>query len=127
MNERIWQKLSKRLGQGLLVLILAVSLLPAQGATAAGIGPGFWSLPDGLNPIPTGRYGAPAVWTGSEMIVWGGYEGNSDTNLGLRYDPATDTWAETSRIAAPEARADHSAVWTGSELIVWGGDEIAYI
>jgi N-acetylneuraminic acid mutarotase len=61
-----------------------------------------------------------AVWTGSEMIVWGGYNG-SCLNTGGRYDPATDSWMATSNTNAPSARDQHTAVWTGSEMIVWGG------
>ena len=52
-----------------------------------------------------------AVWTGSQMIVWGG-QGISVQNTGWRYDPVADQWS---------ARYDHSAVWTGREMIVWGG------
>jgi len=37
---------------------------------------------------PSGRGGHTAVWTGSEMIVWGGYP---DLNTGGRYNPSTDT------------------------------------
>ena len=62
-----------------------------------------------------------AVWTGSEMIVWGGYDGISLLNTGGRYNPSTDSWTATSTTNAPAARADHTAVWTGSEMIVWGG------
>ncbi len=63
-----------------------------------------------------------AVWTGSEMIFWGGFGpwgGKSQT--GSRYNPATDTWSTTSTLDAPQERSEHSAVWTGSEMIVWGG------
>ena len=39
-----------------------------------------------------------AVWTGSEMIVWGGHIANSpfETNTGGRYNPGTDSWTTTS-------------------------------
>ena len=67
---------------------------------------------------PSARYLHTAVWTGSEMIVWGG---NYATNTGGRYNPSTDSWTATSLTNAPSARADHTAVWTGSEMIVWGG------
>jgi N-acetylneuraminic acid mutarotase len=66
--------------------------------------------------VPDGRDDHTAVWTGSEMIVWGG-----NTDSGGRYDPATDTWTFTSRVNAPIARSKHTAVWTGTEMIVWGG------
>jgi hypothetical protein len=55
------------------------------------------------------------------MIVWGGY-GNTYSNRGGRYNPATDTWQATTLTNAPAPRVYHTAVWTGSEMIVWGGD-----
>ncbi len=68
---------------------------------------------------PTPRYYHTAVWTGSEMIVWGGY---AASNTGWRYNPATDNWTATTTSHAPTARSQHTAVWTGTEMIVWGGD-----
>ncbi|HYP27133.1 MAG TPA: hypothetical protein VE262_10485, partial [Blastocatellia bacterium] len=72
--------------------------------------------------LPEGTGGHTAVWTGTEMIVWGGGTlfGGS-TNTGARYNPATDTWTRTSAIGAPAPRYAHVAVWTGTEMIVWGG------
>ena len=74
---------------------------------------------------PNGRQFHTAVWTGSEMIVWGGqsfYNGsNHYLNTGGRYDPDTDAWTATSATNVPHGRSFHSAVWTGSEMIVWGG------
>jgi N-acetylneuraminic acid mutarotase len=63
---------------------------------------------------------APAVWTGSFMVIWGASLNPRD-NKGWRYDPATDTWSQMSRINAPEGRFGHTAVWTGGRMIVWGG------
>ncbi len=84
----------------------------------------LWS-PTSLVDAPTPREGHTAVWTGSKMIVWGGYrrEGGTGilTNTGGVYDPATDTWTPMSTIGAPTARDSHTAVWTGSKMIVWGG------
>lgn len=73
---------------------------------------------------PVARNYHTAIWTGSEMIVWGGFDGTSYYGNGGRYNPATDSW---TAIAAglsnePAARQNHSAVWTGTEMIVWGGD-----
>jgi N-acetylneuraminic acid mutarotase len=62
-----------------------------------------------------------AVWTGAEMIVWGGYNDGNDLNTGGRYNPTTDSWAATSVVNVPQGREQFSAVWTGSEMIVWGG------
>ena len=65
---------------------------------------------------------ATAVWTGDEMIVWGGNPAvGAPTNLGLRYRPASDSWSLVSSTGVPSGRALHTAVWTGREMIVWGG------
>ena len=69
----------------------------------------------------SGRYYHTAVWTGSEMIVWGGYDGLHYLNAGGRYNPSTDSWTGTSATNAPAGRYLHTAVWTGSEMIAWGG------
>src|SRR5882762_9946722 len=82
-----------------------------------------------LGPIPArptpppGREGHTAVWTGSEMIVWGGDSRNGIVNTGGRYNPVTDDWIKTSNTNPPTARDFHTAVWTGSEMIVWGGTD----
>src|SRR5205807_888943 len=70
---------------------------------------------------PVGRNGHTAVWTGIEMIVWGGFDGSNYFNTGGKYDPSTDSWTLTSLTNAPAARDNHTAVWTGTEMIVWGG------
>jgi N-acetylneuraminic acid mutarotase len=73
--------------------------------------------------VPSGRTGHTAVWTGSEMIVWGGWGGYAlgILNTGGRYNPSTDSWTATSTANAPTGRDYHTAAWTGSEMIVWGG------
>ena len=72
---------------------------------------------------PAGRYLHTAVWTGSEMIVWGGADFFDYFNTGGRYNPNTDSWTATSATNPPDPRASHTAVWTGSEMIVWGGND----
>jgi hypothetical protein len=70
-----------------------------------------------------GREAAASVWTGTELLVWGG----SDPAVladGAAYDPTTNTW----RTIAPSplsARARATAVWTGHEMLVWGGSPTA--
>jgi N-acetylneuraminic acid mutarotase len=74
---------------------------------------------------PYGRYGHTAVWTGHEMIVWGGAASSTGSyGDGARFDPATGTWTPISSTNAPSARREQSAVWTGTEMIVWGGSDI---
>ncbi|HEX5941585.1 MAG TPA: hypothetical protein VFY66_04875, partial [Anaerolineales bacterium] len=78
--------------------------------------------PTSLTNAPTARSGATVVWTGSEMIVWGGGDaGFTQLNTGGRYNPTTDSWTSTSLTNAPSPRTGHGAVWTGTEMIVWGG------
>jgi hypothetical protein len=77
---------------------------------------------EGLPPSPvTARFGTSAVWTGREVLFWGG-QAEPDTTFadGAAYDPATRRWRRLP--AAPiGARTGHQAVWTGREMIVWGG------
>lgn len=68
-----------------------------------------------------GRTRHTAVWTGTEMIVWGGYSDGGTLNTGARYNPALDSWTAVSQTNAPSAREEHSAVWSGTQMIVWGG------
>jgi len=73
----------------------------------------------GAGPSPRTAFGL--IWTGSEAIVWGGFDGFNVLGTGARYDPALDTWSATSMLNAPAARNAHSAIWTGDRMIVWGG------
>src|SRR5439155_3980850 len=67
------------------------------------------------------------VWTGSEIIVWGGIGGTSyEHNTGGRYSPADDRWVPTPIDDTPVGRGEHTATWTGSEMIVWGGNSGVY-
>ena len=70
--------------------------------------------PTNLTGAPDARAVHAAVWTGSEMIVWGGTNGSDNLNTGGRYNPSTDSWTATSTTNPPEARIYHTAVWTGS-------------
>ena len=44
-----------------------------------------------------------AVWTGVEMIVWGGANGNY-LNTGGRYNPSTNSWIATTTTNVPSVR-----------------------
>jgi hypothetical protein len=82
---------------------------------------------DGWTPLSpsgdlTSRWLHTAVWTGSQMIVWGG--DNTDFGSydgGGTYTPAVDSWVPVSSSGAPASRIGHTAVWTGSAMLVWGG------
>ena len=69
------------------------------------------------NWTATSTTGAPgqrayhtAVWTGIEMIVWGGANNEGYLNTGGRYNPSTDSWVATATTGAPAARMPHSSV-----------------
>ncbi|MBI4563406.1 MAG: hypothetical protein HY716_01765 [Planctomycetes bacterium] len=71
---------------------------------------------------PSARSFHTAVWTGSQMIIWGGYDGSGSVSTGGRCNPEDDTWvAPTTTVGAPTARQSHSGIWTGSKLIVSHG------
>src|SRR5262249_46685297 len=83
-------------------------------------------IDDTWRPSPIdGRAGHTAVWTGSEMIVWGG-SGNGFPpvffNAGGRYNPATDSLLATTTAKTPTARSPQTAVWTGRARFAWGGE-----
>src|SRR5439155_17250431 len=95
--------------------------LPVIGRPSGGCTDDTWT-PTSLTNAPAARSRHTAVWTGSEMIVWGGFAGFSGfLNTGGRDTPSADSWTPTSITNAPGARDSHTAVWTGSEMIVWGG------
>jgi hypothetical protein len=73
--------------------------------------------PDGFAPH---TFDHVAVWTGTEMIVWGGSSPGA-VNSGWRYDPSTGVATAFRGTNAPSNRTSAQAVWTGSEMIVWGG------
>lgn len=70
-----------------------------------------------------GVYEHKAIWTGSKMIVWGGFnsEGREPDALGGIYDPTSDTWTPIEAVQGIPARVKHELLWTGSELAIVGG------
>ncbi len=73
----------------------------------------------------TTRYENSAVWTGTQMLIWGGRMSNY-TNTGGIYIRADNTWYPMSQVGAPTPRGRHEAFWTGSEMLIWGGGESLY-
>ena len=106
----------------LLLSIFALLTWSSQSVVLGACTDDTWVAVSNTN-APTARELHTAVWTGTEMIIWGGVLNFSTAvlNTGGRYNPTTDSWTATSLTNAPEARYDHTAVWTGSKMIVWGG------
>ena len=99
------------------------------GGSLLGDGGAYDPIMRTWQPVPS--VGAPsarryhsAIWTGREVLIWGG---NADParNLGLSdgaaYDPMTMVWRPMSAQGAPGTRWSHAALWTGKEMMIWGG------
>lgn len=106
---------------------------PTELADGARFDPGSntWStMPVG--PLAP-RFHAPAVWTGSEMLVWRGgvrdaeFQGEAwfsePTTDGAAYDPTTDTWRD---LDVPDKlhelpQVEVTSAWSGAEVVAWTG------
>lgn len=83
---------------------------------------GTWRV---IAPGPlSGRQHPAAVWTGTEMIVWGGFIGEDVRAYdGAAYNPTTDTWRLLPEIPYNMTASINlsSMVWTGDEAVVLDG------
>jgi hypothetical protein len=83
-----------------------------------------WSAISTVN-APSARASVTTVWTGSEMIIWGGCFGGEcqiTTNTGGRYNPSSNSWVATAVPPVPFQRNPFVSVWTGTEMLIWGVD-----
>ena len=87
--------------------------------------PPRWT-PIAAAPI-AGRISAGVVWTGSEMIVWGGVHrsagGGRQEGDGAAYDPSANSWEKLA--PAPgglKGGGGQAAAWTGSQAAFWFGN-----
>ncbi|MBT6326415.1 MAG: hypothetical protein HOJ35_10630 [Bdellovibrionales bacterium] len=53
-----------------------------------------------------GRDSFAEAWTGEEMIIWGGNNGDGSLNTGALYNPDNDSWTEMPTTNAPSPRGD---------------------
>src|SRR5438309_2361348 len=88
-----------------------------SASSTAPSGPGWHRLP--ASPL-TGRTGHSAVWTGQEMVIWGGSRGNRALSDGAAWAPGVGRWRPLPP-APIGGRWGHVAAWTGQEMLVWGG------
>jgi hypothetical protein len=83
-----------------------------------------------LADMPMPRHRHVAVWTGDQLLVWGGKSASPTSSTpsappyGVVYDPATDRWSAMPP-SPLKAHTDAIAAWTGTELIIWGGLGVA--
>jgi hypothetical protein len=75
-----------------------------------------------------GRRSPLIVWTGSKLLVWGGYYYPDPADYpefrasGLVYDSTTGEWSKMNAEMAPYS---FRGVWTGDELLIWSGVDLA--
>lgn len=79
-----------------------------------------WTALPTLN-APGPRTSHRAVWTGEDMLIWGGTDLNVNLNTGGRYNRAANTWSIISTNNAPTGRTESHVVWDGTRMIIWGG------
>lgn len=82
------------------------------------------STPDSLEAkstrFATGRTTAAAVWTGTDIVIFGGWTAAAPTDQIVTYNPAANGIAvKTSKL--PLGRSALAAVWTGTHAYVFGG------
>jgi|GEM_PF-2336406 N-acetylneuraminic acid mutarotase len=79
-------------------------------------------MPLSLQGAPVGTFRHASVWTGTHMVVYGGYSGDTTiNNTVFAYDPQNDTWKDLQAPSWLGARYDAQITWTGSEVFIWGG------
>jgi hypothetical protein len=127
----------------IVLIALGFALLPIRPASAAcpkGVVCWKWTAVETKGEAPLPRWGHSAVWTGKEMLIFGGQE---DLPIGPRllfplpktpgsvhvyfndlwsYNPSTKTWKRLHPSGGPPTpRANHTAVWTGHEMLIHAG------
>ena len=90
-------------------------------------------LPEGateLPPPPVIRGGEVHVWTGTQLVVWGGNEGGSGhpphEGDGWVFDAGSRSWTELPP-SPLSPRSSAQGVWTGDEVLIWGGTEGSWL
>jgi hypothetical protein len=84
-------------------------------------GPTAWSFVPSA-AAPRGRTNESAVWTGTEVLIYGGSVGRGSAQGNpVAYNPVTDQrrYLPGTRYLAPSR--GHTAVWTGTQMLIWGG------
>jgi hypothetical protein len=101
---------------------------PNDGAPHLGDGAAYNVANDAWRKVAdsplSNREAAATVWTGTEMLVWGGTTGQTLLADGAAYNPAEDTWRPLA--GSPlSPRTGSVAAWSGREMLVWGGADTA--
>jgi N-acetylneuraminic acid mutarotase len=98
--------------------------VPGSSANLLADGAAYDPVTDLWSPItsadaPPARFRHAVVWTGNEMLVFGGNgAGAAVITSAAAYRPETDTWRVLPASAA--TAADQTGQWSGSEVLVFG-------
>src|SRR6266498_4050028 len=105
---------------------------PTRAPSVSLTGVDLSSIPEGWTELPAPpeiRTGAAQVWTGSQLLIWGGWFGGSDEQSperdGVAFDASSNTWGAIPPAPIP-GRSFPASAWTGNELLVWGGWDGSY-
>ncbi len=118
----------KLAGLALAAMIAAGVAAPLAGraATPSATSAGVWQRMPAA-PVAPDFDRRTAVWTGTQLIVFGRVHLSPNTllksvNVAAAYDPATRQWRKLTPPPGPAGSfgSDH-AVWTGRKMLVWGG------
>ena len=109
-------------------VLASMASLPALLFTTASCGPleepaDLEVSVSALPPSPLDRrQDHSLVWSGEEVLVWGGHDSNQHEPFpdGAAYSPTTDSWRLLPENDL-EPRTRHSTVMVGEQMLVWGG------
>ncbi len=94
----------------------------ASGGSGGGVAVvGTWSSIE-ITGAASYRSNYIAVWTGTEILVWGGEIGTTTpTNSGRIYNPATNQWRAMATAGTGAGVCGQVGFWDGTDFVVWGG------
>lgn len=100
----------------LAVLVALVARDPGEPFAAAD---GEWTT---MAPSPLeARFAPISLWTGDELIVWGGHDRAGDEYLdGAAYDPITDTWRQIADFPFEYRRREGAGVGEDGSWTAYG-------
>lgn len=97
-----------------------LDVLLSDGAVYDAPSDSWEALP--IDNAPDGRLWPSAVWTGTQVIVWGGELGDAhQTKTGAMYDPALGAWEAMGVTGAPPRNKRMTTAWSGGTMLVFGG------
>lgn len=108
-------------GSRVIVVVPGADRLAGRSSAALDLDTMLWTPLPGL-PAEAPYDETALVWTGRQVLVWGGYvRGRVDvTNAGFALDPSTaGPWKPVAE--GGSARRSHAAAWTTRGLVISGG------